>query len=128
MSDKGKASAELVVEVRELTDEGIVEVDEGIFPRNCTAGLHNGKFWPGNDTNARSLSGRVAGMKVSDFDGGAADATFLQLPALPACDRNEEQCELLEFPHPCPLCGVVAVRARSGLPRAKVLPLGAVTE
>ncbi|WP_371113107.1 hypothetical protein [Rhodococcus sp. JVH1] len=63
--------------MRELTDEGIVEVDEGYSHAIAQQGCTIGEFVPGNDTNARSLSGRVAGMKVSDFDGGVADATFL---------------------------------------------------
>lgn len=64
----------------------------------------------------------------SGFDGGAADAALFQLTTVPAYDGDEEQRELRELPHPCPLRGVMAARARPGLPLSEVLPLGAVTE
>lgn len=66
--------------------------------------------------------------KHSDLDGGAADATFLELAPLPAGDRNEEQRELFELPYAGPLRGVVAARARSGLTWTEGLPLDAVAE
>lgn len=77
---------------------------------------------------AEPIGGVHTARRRSDLDGGSADATFLELPAIPASDGNEKQRELLGFPYPCPLCGVVTARARSGLPRAEVLPLGAETE
>lgn len=59
---------------------------------------------------------------------GAADATLLELATFPARDRDEEQRELLVLPDPCPLRGVVAVRACAGLPRSEAFLLGAETE
>ena len=78
----------------------------------------------GNPVNG----GCGAGVKGSDVYGGAADAAGLELPALPACDRDEEHRELLELPDPLPPRGVVAARAGPGLPGAEVLLLGAETE
>ena len=74
----------------------------------------------GHDDPRRRLSSR--------FDRNAANTTDLQLMPLPAGDRNEEQRELLELPHPLPLSRVVAARAGPGLPGAEVLPLGSETE
>jgi hypothetical protein len=64
----------------------------------------------------------------SDLDGGPADSANVELLALPAGDRQEEQPELPELPDWSPFRGVVAVRAGSGLAGPEVLLLRAETE
>lgn len=80
-------------------------------------------LWPGV-----LLVQLAARPRLHESDGGAADAAGLELPALPTCDRDEEQRELLELPHLLPLRGVVAPWAGPGLSGAKVLLLGAEAE
>ena len=64
----------------------------------------------------------------SDLDGGTADAADVEQPAFPPRDRDEEDGELPELPHPRLLRDVLATRARSGLPRAEVLLFRAKAE
>jgi hypothetical protein len=71
---------------------------------------------------------RRRGPLCSSYNGGATDAADLELLAFPPRNRNEEQRELLELPHPRPLRGVAAARTSADFPRPKILTFGAVAE
>jgi hypothetical protein len=64
----------------------------------------------------------------SSCNGSTTDAADLELLAFPPCNRDEEQRQLLELPHPRPLRGVMAARTGANLSGAKVFLLGAVAE
>jgi hypothetical protein len=78
---------------------------------------------------ARNLFATVGACTGSStFNGSTADGARLELPAIPACDGNEEKGELFELSHPGPLRGVVAAQTGADLSSAKTLLLGAEAE
>jgi hypothetical protein len=70
----------------------------------------------------------TVGRTSSNGDGGSTDATDFELSAFPPCNRNEEQRQLFELPHPRPLRGVTAALTGANLSGAKMFLLGAIAE
>ena len=80
-------------------------------------------------SRVRGAAGGGGGKAMhSSWGGGTTDAADLELLAFPPCNRNEEQRELFELPHPRPLRRVMAARTGADISGAKILLLGAIAE